>query len=649
VAGPRLVESFTAWARGRPDLDPDVVPTMVDLKAEHLGDGHPGRWHAGDITELLLEIVPRTVLADEQWHAGVVATLRAFLTYAARRGLLHRESSGLEDLLGELREVESHFDEVVPDSERAALARAIMDEAGGDGRTPADSARLESLVARFKGLPSPDEVDDLDVEHDDSFDDEDEELGEDDAWEGPEQLPAVRLAPREALVAAARASGVLADLDRLVGRFAGGGDTRPPAAEPPRIDARSRRLVALAARLGLIRIDLDTGQLGPGPRTQMLQALHETGPEADELLLDLWVDAFIGLLDASLAAGAADGDPDGDDPVVDIVGEVVSHAVVSAYTGDPHSVDLLLDEMVRPQVKNGVLPADAEEGVARHVGEILDLLADLGAVDPVAAGERGDADIELTPLGVYGLREYALDEGVDAPVVGEIVSLPAAAAVRQIAASSERVAVDLAREWIEARERDEAVAELLGVARSGTAALREVVLSVLQDVLEDEFDSALTPIAKEPLLGPVVRGFVATRNAVLHELASLRGGLGQDATFEDFMQRLREDDAEALAALRSAAGPLGWRNAELLPGDDELLLVETFARVLDGMEPPIRRDDLDDDIWLAADDAAVPRMAAVPHPQLLFVLDAIGTGHPQGRVRKAAKKAAHKHRIAVGG
>ncbi|MGZ4625887.1 MAG: hypothetical protein ACXV3S_06280 [Kineosporiaceae bacterium] len=90
---------------------------------------------------------------------------------------------------------------------------------------------------------------------------------------------------------------------------------------------------------------------------------------------------------------------------------------------------------------------------------------------------------------------------------------------------------------------------------------------------------------------------------------------------------------------------LGWRLGDLPPHEQDLLIVESFARLMAAVEPPIRRDDLPPSYWEVVDEAAVLRLAATGHPELLDVLDAIGSGHPQGRVRKAAKKAAHELRV----
>ena len=55
-------------------IEPDVVGTLVDLKANYLDDPQPTRWRSGDLGELLLEWVPRKVSADDEWYASAVPT-----------------------------------------------------------------------------------------------------------------------------------------------------------------------------------------------------------------------------------------------------------------------------------------------------------------------------------------------------------------------------------------------------------------------------------------------------------------------------------------------------------------------------------------------------------------------------------------------
>jgi hypothetical protein len=49
------------------DLAADVVRTLLELKRDYLGDDSPTSWQPGDIRELLLDVIPRKVTADEGW------------------------------------------------------------------------------------------------------------------------------------------------------------------------------------------------------------------------------------------------------------------------------------------------------------------------------------------------------------------------------------------------------------------------------------------------------------------------------------------------------------------------------------------------------------------------------------------------------
>jgi hypothetical protein len=79
------------------------------------------------------------------------------------------------------------------------------------------------------------------------------------------------------------------------------------------------------------------------------------------------------------------------------------------------------------------------------------------------------------------------------------------------------------------------------------------------------------------------------------------------------------------------------------------MVVETLAAALDGAPAPVHTDELEPSLWALVDEDGVPGLALTVHPQRLEVLGALGSGHPVGRVRKAAKKAAHKLRIAGAG
>src|SRR3954451_3317793 len=121
-----VVSAFAEWAQGRPGIEPDVVETLVDLKANYLDDAQPTRWRSGDLTDLLLELVPRKVTADDEWYAAAVPTTRAFLTRLHQNGEPHRASAPLSSLLAELDEIEGEFLQAVRDPSRFGMAKSIL-------------------------------------------------------------------------------------------------------------------------------------------------------------------------------------------------------------------------------------------------------------------------------------------------------------------------------------------------------------------------------------------------------------------------------------------------------------------------------------------------------------------------------------------
>ena len=60
-----------------------------------------------------------------------------------------------------------------------------------------------------------------------------------------------------------------------------------------------------------------------------------------------------------------------------------------------------------------------------------------------------------------------------------------------------------------------------------------------------------------------------------------------------------------------------------------------------------RLHNVDPDYWSLLDESTVLRMQESAHPEVDEVLAAIATGHPAGRLRKAAKKVMHKRMTTV--
>jgi hypothetical protein len=655
-----VVEAFAEWAEGRSEIEPDVVETLVDLKANLLDDRQPTRWRSGDLTELLLDWIPRKVSADDEWYASVVPTTRAFLTRLHSRGELHRASAPLSSLLAELDDVADEFADAVHDPARFGMAKTVFSAAGLGMDDVHDRAALETVMERFNSLPfaerdaalarflpGPDEDDDEDDVHEDL----------------PSALPAVRLAPVPELAAAARASATMREFeqfdhwlgagrgvtatgvltlkearslqealgwerpavgdavsDGLFGDGPGDSDDPPPRAvrsarDIPRLD----ELWTLATAAGVVHVRSTRAYAGRA--RPVLRALHERSPRTDEAVLTVWQDAFEALLQTVPSMPWFGMDPDA-------VGAAVTHALVAAYEDDDHAVDQIVEEVFDGELSHApAYVAPLARGLFRNSLErAFARLADLGAVVLPA---DDDDDVSLTPLGVHGLRTFVVARGGVAPVIDEDVAvLPADRAVGQLLVANPELARELVLEWLAPRERRQAMGEFLLVARGQPAALRYQLLTLL--VTLDEVPDLLAELCRnDALLGPVLRGVLADF-----------GAFGRVRL--DDLERPEGVDEETAMEVMTAVQGLSWRELDLPPSERDLLLVESLARAVFGLEPPVRPDDVEPGYWSLLDDVAVLRMARVAHPEVDVVLESIATGHPAGRVRKAAKKVLHQ-------
>jgi hypothetical protein len=617
----------------------------------------------------VLELIPRKVTADDEWYATVVPTVRSFITYTASKGLLHRGSAPIQQLLREMNSIDAEFDEAVHDSSRFGMAKSIFTRMGVDPEALAnDPAALQDVMDRFNALPMAERkaVTDpamrggaIDLR---TGDPRTIDLGSVEPEPGARVLPAVRLAPAAELAAAVRSAPVIRDLVRLAGWLGAGRavtstgvltlkETKDVVqalgwqdAGQPALTVRSARdlpqlnlLWQLAAGAGVIEIAPTRAR--PGPAHDMLLSLDDDSPGADELALSLWQLAFESALEWVIAPDDRD-----DDLQDESLGYGVIHALLSDYAGDTHTVGQLVDELDEfdefdvdefdlDEATTETISASLRTVAAHRVRQLLKPFADLGAV----AAVDDDADeVLLSPLGVAGVRRFAIGQGYDAPLAADVAGLNAAEALDQIMAASLTLSDELAREWFAARPQVQGVAEMLDLARECSASKRFAVLTMLDDTLEDGLPSLAPVVTHDPLVGPVLRAFIVEREAVHALMTGLDDALSQVGP-----------DPSALERLRLALHGFGWLDGDFSRAERDLLIVETYARALDGLTPPVRSDDLEPAVWEQVDDVAVPRLATSGHPDAVLVLDALGTGHPIGRVRKAAKKAAHKHRLAL--
>jgi hypothetical protein len=285
--------------------------------------------------------------------------------------------------------------------------------------------------------------------------------------------PAVRLAPRDELAAAARVAPLLRaarDLARWAALRSGlsTADAESAAADlgltPEEVEAAWQ--VATGARM--------LGQDDSGQRVDVLSA---GDPDA---VLTLWDDA----LSATLRTTELEG------------------LVTALYTaGGPVRIDALFEayQTARQQAP----PGDADGGSVDVVGlsSALETLADLGVVDLDADEEAGGLTVGLSRLGTWGVHGRLRARGWQLPVAGQLAQDRAAVLLAALADyDAEDGEAEIAA-WLAHRGPAEAATELMDAARQGSPGLRGAAFAVLDRV----GDEAIPPVSRaldDPMLRP---------------------------------------------------------------------------------------------------------------------------------------------------
>jgi hypothetical protein len=123
--------------------------------------------------------------------------------------------------------------------------------------------------------------------------------------------------------------------------------------------------------------------------------------------------------------------------------------------------------------------------------------------------------VQLTPLGLYGIRSRMLEAGVDAPVVGELADKDAHALLDGVARFPEFSARAETEQWLARRVPVDAVHELLAAAR-GTdtgAPLRRLHCQQALSLVGAEAEPAVREVLDDAELGGLARVWLAELGA----------------------------------------------------------------------------------------------------------------------------------------
>jgi hypothetical protein len=235
----------------------------------------------------------------------------------------------------------------------------------------------------------------------------------------------------------------------------------------------------------------------------------------------------------------------------------------------------------------------AEGEAVEELDAALDNLAYAGTI------QRDQDGLSLTPHGLWGMRELYTEMGMEAPIAADLAEGEASALIAGLISDglpAEVAEQDIER-WLARRTPEQAAAELLGAVTGAPAEVRGIAVTIV-DRLTREAE-------------PTVRGYLddpELRPHAIHWLSSR--GLQAPLLTQDEMLWVSVDML-ALALPAAEADPEG------------------FAENMAASGPP---SHLIEDMW------------RVDHPDVVEVLELLGSTLPDKTVAKAARKAAFKAR-----
>jgi len=501
VFGPRDHEEYSAartslqslvvaWAhrRGAP-VEPALVAAALDHR--HGVDGRLSHWTRAHVADALAVWFPRTVALLDDDRDAVPAALHALVGFLAERDWLDLASAApaelhaqiddstpaLHDALADERNLDlGTFWAVqlrrhgVPAADPAAVARFL--ERVRRGEADVDREALAEVTRREAGPAGPD------AERDAAAD-----------------LPPVLLPSAAALLAAADASEGLARL-RAVTRWVRTG--RPLTADGRLLLADARALAA-AVHVDAFSSDLartaddlpETGLLVAWARqarlVRVVRGRLVPVKSAAPLLgkpIELWHRAFTALGDLGEHFGGSNvfGAPS---LFGMSLGEALPILLFELYAagGDPIPLELF-HRLVRDAVNERFgcvvddLAGDVEQRLwRRDVTALVDALELLGAVTLGESHEhdeltelagRDDPDptlVALTPIGLWAVRELLLEQGVAAPLAGEMAGDDIEYVCVRLAGLREEVREAELAAWVAARSPRAAADELARLLR----------------------------------------------------------------------------------------------------------------------------------------------------------------------------------------
>ncbi|MCC9306437.1 hypothetical protein LN042_04815 [Kitasatospora sp. RB6PN24] len=429
--------------------------------------------------------------------------------------------------------------------------------------------------------------------------------------------PAEGNVPEDTVLEALRIWSLASDLELVVpAHDADGNRVAGPSQELAPVEAGDAEAVLelwlsaaevvteLAAEIEPLDSEPDAGEQADEARAEeLLSQYEEVQAEAAELLdeaLQVLYEATafaepgqetvpLGVLAALLVV------PDGEEPDEEMLGDITDVMVaLDPMLSDLEEIGLLEYQPIDPE-----LFEEAEEEAAAD-----------GAAAAALSPEAEDAEaarfglVKLTPLGQYGIRQWLLDKGYDAPLIGEYATGDATALLQGIAEAVNVLPDQEIRIWLAGREPLGAARELLAAARGSdpVAPLRRLLAQLALGELGEVAEPAVREVLADRELGGAARAWLLAQGA--SDVPEPDRPMVLWTTVDTYAGQLLD-----------------------LEGDRELER-ELIARM------PVTDDPA----------AFFGELWRVEHTYTAQVLETIGELHPDKRVAKEARKAAFKAR-----
>ncbi|MFJ2579072.1 hypothetical protein [Kitasatospora aureofaciens] len=428
--------------------------------------------------------------------------------------------------------------------------------------------------------------------------------------------PAEGEAPEEAEIEAMRAWSLACDLDLVeIGTTAAGEHVAVPGPdlEPAEEGDPDTVLELWLTAAGIVReLAVEADSLPEEESAEVAEVAEEDEGEDGLSEVEEARDAAAELLDEALqvlyetTAFAEPGNetvplgvlaallvvPEGEEPSEELLGDITDVMVtLDPMLGDLAELGLLDYRPIDPELFDEEEGPEAEGAV---VGE--------APLDEEESARFGL--VRLTPLGQYGIRQWLLEDGYDAPLVGELAQGDAAELLRGVCESVNVLPEEELQVWIAGREPVAAARELLAAARGSDAyaPLRRMLCVSALNMLGAPAEPAVRDVLDDPELGGGARAW--------------------------------------LTALGAADVPVPERAMALWT------VVDTFAaQLLDsGGDAELLRELIADLPAIGDPASYFGELWRVDHPYTADVLEAIGELHTDRTVAKEARKAAFKAR-----